>query len=79
VKADPLSEQVQIETCTCDVLPEHLKTENAVDDLVNELKAQLHQAEAPRWTRGLAGRRSQMAPLSAILHVTPSRLVGTSG
>ena len=79
MKTDPLSEQVQIETCAWDVLPKHLKTENVVDDPVNELKTQLHQAEAPKWTWGLAGRRPQMAPLSAILHVTPSRLVGTSG
>lgn len=73
MKAGLLSQQVQIETCTWDVPPE-----NVVDDLVNEVKAQLHQAEAPEWTRGLAGRRSQMAPSSAILHVTPSRLVGIS-
>ena len=48
MKADPLSEQVQIETCTWDLLPEHLETQNVVDDLVNELKAQLHRAEAPK-------------------------------
>ena len=31
MKADPLSAQVEIETCTQDVLPEHLKTGNNVD------------------------------------------------
>ena len=78
MKADPLLEQVQIETCTSDVLPEHLRTENVVDDPVNELKTQLHQAEAPKRIQGSAGRRSRITSLSAILHATPSRLVGTS-
>ena len=50
MKTDPLSAQVTIETCTWDLLPEHLKTENVIDDLANELKAQLHHAEAPKWT-----------------------------
>ncbi len=50
MKADPLSDQVEIETCTWNVLPEHLKTENVVDDLVSELKAQFHDAEALKWT-----------------------------
>ena len=50
MKADPLSDQVEIEICTWDVLPEHLKTENVVADPVGELKAQFHDAEAPKWT-----------------------------
>ena len=48
-KADPLSAQVEIETYTWDVLPEHLKTGNIVDYVVKELewvKSQLHRAGA---------------------------------
>jgi hypothetical protein len=48
-KADPLSAQVEIETYTWDVLPDHLKTGNIVDYLVKELewvKGQLQPAEA---------------------------------
>jgi hypothetical protein len=48
-RADPLSAQVEIETYTWDVLPQHLKTGNIVDYVVKELewvKAQLHPAEA---------------------------------
>jgi hypothetical protein len=36
--ADPLSAQVEIETCMWDVLPDHLKTGNIVDHVVKELK-----------------------------------------
>jgi hypothetical protein len=53
VKADPLSAQLEVETCTQHVLPEHLKTGNNVDYVVNELewvKAPLHQAGALKWT-----------------------------
>ncbi len=50
MKADPLSDQVEIDTCIGNVLPEHLKTENVLFDLVDELKAQFHDAEAPKWT-----------------------------
>jgi hypothetical protein len=52
VKADRLSAQVQIETYAWDVLPEHLRTGNIVDYVVNALewvKAQPHHAEAPKW------------------------------
>ncbi len=48
-RADPLSAQVEIETYTWDVLPEHLKTGNIVDYVVKELawvKAQLQREEA---------------------------------
>lgn len=48
-KADPLSAQVEIETYTWDVLPEHLKTGNIVDYVVKELewvKDQLQPGEA---------------------------------
>ena len=44
-KANPVSEQVEIETYTWDVLPDHLKTGNIVDYVVKELewvKDQLH-------------------------------------
>ncbi len=44
-KANPVSEQVEIETYTWDVLPDHLKTGNIVDYVVKELewvRAQLH-------------------------------------
>jgi hypothetical protein len=44
-RVNPVSEQVEIETYTWDVLPEHLKTGNIVDYVVKELewvKAQLH-------------------------------------
>jgi hypothetical protein len=44
-KANPISAQVEIETYTWDVLPDHLKTGNIVDYVVKELewvKAQLH-------------------------------------
>jgi len=47
-KADPLSAQVEIETYTWDVLPEHLKTGNIVDYVVKELawvRGQLQPAE----------------------------------
>src|SRR5579872_1614412 len=46
-RADPLSTQVEIETYTWDVLPQHLKTGNIVDYIVKELEwveAQLHRA-----------------------------------
>lgn len=75
MKADPLLEQVQIETCTSDVLPEHLKTENVVDDLVNELKKSTSPGRGAQTIQGSAGRRSRMMSLSAILHATPSRLL----
>lgn len=48
-KADPLSAQVEIETYTWDVLPEHLKTGNIVDYIVKELdwvKSQLQPVGA---------------------------------
>lgn len=48
-RADPLSAQVEIETYTWDVLPEHLKTGNIVDYVVKELewvRSQLHRAGA---------------------------------
>jgi hypothetical protein len=57
VKAGLLSQQVQIETCTWDVPPE-----NVVDDLVNEVKAQLHQAEAPEWTEDWLGAARRWRP-----------------
>jgi len=47
-KADPFSAQVEIETYTWDVLPEHLKTGDIVDYVVKELdwvKGQLQPAE----------------------------------
>lgn len=47
-RADPLSDQVEIETYTWDVLPEDLKTGNIVDYVVKELEwvdAQLRQTE----------------------------------
>jgi hypothetical protein len=51
VKADPLSAQVEIETCAWDVLPQHLRAAGIVDvDELERLRAPPHYAEAPEWT-----------------------------
>ncbi len=53
MKADAPSPQVKIETYPRDVLPRHPKVGNIADCAVDELervKAQLHHAEAPKWT-----------------------------